>query len=106
MDKQEILELVKSEESNRLEFKEKINDGVLKTISAFANTYGGKVIVGINNKREIKGIKTDDKTCQDIIGRVVNNLGITPNFEIIEEDKKSLLVIEVGKSSIPVSFRA
>jgi len=105
MDKQEILELVKSEEGNRLEFKEKINDGVLKTISAFANTYGGKVIVGINNKREIKGIKTDDKTCQDIIGRVVNNLGITPNFEIIEADKKSLLVIEVGKSSIPVSFR-
>jgi predicted HTH transcriptional regulator len=39
MDRDEILRLLEKEEGNKLEFKEIFNDSVLKTISAFANTY-------------------------------------------------------------------
>ena len=46
MDRGEILRLLEKEEGNKLEFKEIFNDSVLKTISAFANTYGGLIIVG------------------------------------------------------------
>lgn len=104
MDRNEILKLLEKEESHKLEFKERFNDGVLKTISAFANAYGGLIVVGVNKKREIVGIDTDDKNYQKIINRVVNKLGITPNFEIVEMDDRSVLVIEVRKSHIPVSF--
>ena len=44
MDKNEILKLLDREEGNRLEFKERFTDSVLKTIVAFANTYGGLII--------------------------------------------------------------
>lgn len=102
--KDEILKLIEKEEGNKLEFKERFNDGVLKTISAFANTLGGLVVIGVNNKREITGIDIDDKNYQKIINRVVNKLGITPNFEIVEVNGKSVLVIEIRKSYIPISF--
>jgi len=104
MDRTEVLKLIEKEESEMLEFKEIFKDSVLKTISAFANTSGGIIIVGVDNKREIKGVEIDDRTYQSIINKIVNGLGITPNFEIIELDKKFLLVIDVRASSIPVSF--
>jgi len=104
MDTSDFLKLLEEEESNKLEFKEAFSDSVLKTISAFANTYGGVIIVGVNDRREIKGIEINDKTYQGIINSVVNRLGITPDFEIVEVDKKSILVIEVIKSEIPISF--
>jgi len=104
MDRDEILKLLKKEEGNKLEFKEIFNDSVLKTISAFANTYGGLTIVGVNNKREVVGIYVDDKNYQKIINIVINKLGITPDFELIDVDNKSILAIEVRKSYIPVSF--
>jgi ATP-dependent DNA helicase RecG len=104
MDKRELLRLLESGESNRLEFKERFNDSVLKTVSAFANTYGGLIIVGVNNKREIVGINMDDENYQKIINRVVNKLGITPNFEIVEVNDKSIMTIEVNRSYIPISL--
>jgi len=104
MDRSEILKLLEKVEGDRLEFKETFNDGVLKTISAFANTYGGLMVVGVNNKREVVGIDVDDENYQKIINTVVNKLGITPDFEIVEVNDKSILAIEVNKSYIPVSF--
>jgi len=104
MDRDEILRLLEKEEGNKLEFKEIFNDSVLKTISAFANTYGGLIIVGVNNKREVAGIDVDDKNYQKIINIVINKLGITPDFELMDVDNKSILAIEVRKSYIPVSF--
>jgi len=56
----EILELFEEEEGSRLEFKEKFNDGVMKTISAFANTYGGVIIIGVSNGKQIVGIDLND----------------------------------------------
>ncbi len=52
----EILELFEEEEGSSLEFKEKFNDGVMKTISAFANAAGGVIVVGVSNDKEAVGI--------------------------------------------------
>jgi ATP-dependent DNA helicase RecG len=44
-------------ETDNKEFKEKWTDDSLKTICAFANTSGGKLIIGINDKGEIVGVE-------------------------------------------------
>lgn len=47
-------------ESKTLEFKQQLPKGeqLAKTLIAFANTSGGKLIVGVNDERQIVGIKT------------------------------------------------
>ena len=104
MDKDELLKLLRKEEGNKLEFKERFNDSVLESISALANTYGGLIIVGVNKKREIVGVNVDDKNYQRIANRIVDKLGITPDLDRVDVDNKSILAIEVNKSYIPVSF--
>ena len=53
-----ILDEIKNGESKTLELKEKLpdNKSIAKTVIAFANTGGGKIIVGINDKLNITGV--------------------------------------------------
>ena len=44
-------------ESNQLEFKEKVTNTFLKTVVAFSNYYGGKIVFGVNDFGESIGIK-------------------------------------------------
>jgi len=67
MDRDTVISVLKEEESNKLEFKERFSNSVLKTISAFANTYGGLIIVGVNNRREVAGIDADDKNTEKLL---------------------------------------
>jgi len=105
MDKKAILRLITKEEGNELEFKVQFNDSVLKTISAFANTIGGLILIGVNNKKEVVGIDLNDKDFQRISNKVVDELGFTPDFEIANINNKSILIIKVKKSSIPISYK-
>ena len=61
-------------ESKTLELKEILpnNDNIAKTIVAFSNTSGGKLVVGVNDKREITGINNIDIfELQDKISSIV-----------------------------------
>ena len=55
----ELETLVKAGESNKLEFKRKINDveQVLTEMCAFANTTGGTLLIGVNDDGAIPGLK-------------------------------------------------
>ena len=50
MTKEELIKLLASGETEILEFKERPNESFYKTISAFANTKGGTVLLGVNKK--------------------------------------------------------
>jgi len=67
MDRDKIINVLEKEESYKLEFKERFSNSVLKTISAFANTYGSLIIVGVNNRREVVGIDADDKNTEKLL---------------------------------------
>jgi ATP-dependent DNA helicase len=51
-----IKELIKNGESKTLEFKENITDSVINSVVAFANTTGGKILIGISDNGDVKGI--------------------------------------------------
>ena len=92
-------------ETKDVEFKEKFGENMLKTLCAFANTNGGKVILGVDDKGVVKGFKIDNKVLKDITEKIVSALGIHPDIEIKEKDGKPVVIISVKKSNIPVSFR-
>ena len=75
---QEVTELIKSGESDKLEFKstlrtnlhtnevdKKIEHNVLKTISAFLNSNGGTLLIGVSDNGEIIGIEKDNFQSND-----------------------------------------
>ena len=48
-------EIIRSGESETVEFKESFSDAVIETLSAFANASGGMVLVGIADDGTVKG---------------------------------------------------
>jgi len=64
MEKEEILHLIKQGESESIEFKTSFGKEVIESIVAFSNSKGGKVIVGVNDKKNIAGITVSDESIQ------------------------------------------
>ena len=48
------------QETERIEFKERLTDDIYKEIIAFANTDGGTIYVGINDHGEPVGLEDVD----------------------------------------------
>ncbi len=57
-------------ESKTLEFKSRISNTFLKTISAFANYSGGSVIFGVNDDGTVCGLKNPEQACLDIENKI------------------------------------
>jgi len=59
MDIREIKKLVKEGETDTIEFKRKANfpEKIVKEIVAFANTRGGKLLIGVDDDCSVTGIK-------------------------------------------------
>lgn len=55
----ELLKILKDGESTTVEFKETLSKDVVKTVCAFANTKGGKILVGVKDDGTPVGIRSD-----------------------------------------------
>ena len=100
----DINQVLKSTESTRIEFKERINKSLFQTISAFANREGGEIYIGINDKKELKGFKLNNEELTILTNRIVNKLGIHPQIEHLKIKDKDILRILVNKSDLPISY--
>jgi len=97
MNKQEVLDLIKTGEGYTLEFKESLNNKEIgKSICAFANSDGGKIILGITDKGEIKGISKSNRLDSEIqtIARNIDP-SLIISFELI--DNIGVIYVPVGK---------
>ncbi len=90
-------------ESNTLEFKRELprNDQIIKTIIAFCNTHGGRLILGVTDTRHIIGLSdsTIEKTMEIIDQSIFDACSphIIPRLYIQRFEDKSVLVIEVSE---------
>lgn len=56
-------------ENATTEFKENFDQEAIETAAAFANTDGGTVLIGVTDRREIKGITIGKETLRDFSNR-------------------------------------
>jgi len=92
-------------ENQNIEYKSNWRDEHLKTISAFANTNGGKLFIGMDNNGIPIGIEGNlPKLLEDIPNKIKNRLGIIPSVEHIIEKNKNIICITIKPSNIPVSY--
>jgi ATP-dependent DNA helicase RecG len=100
-----ISELIKEAENQFIELKEQFSEGVLKTISAFANTSGGVILIGVNDDKEVVGVNLKVGEFEDIINKIENAIGFHPEIKVVQFKGKELIRIDVKKSSIPIKYK-
>lgn len=124
---QKILKLIKKGENEKMEFKEtlrlnihtnsydkQMGHSVLKSITAFLNTKGGILLVGVSDDGEIKGIEREDFKNNDRFLLYFNNLfkkhignEFIPfiSYDIIKISNKSVFKVECNKSNKEVFLK-
>lgn len=124
---EEILKLIKKGEGEKIEFKstlrtnlhtkefdKKIELSVLKTITAFLNSDGGTLLIGVSNNREILGIEQDkfentDKFNLHLTNLIKEKIGKKHLHLIKIQDVlvegKTIVKINCEKSKTPVFLR-
>lgn len=70
------------EESQDIEYKESWKDEYLKWICGFANAHGGRIFIGINDEKEVVGIKNSKQLMEDIPNKIVTTLGIVSDVNL------------------------
>ena len=87
-------------ESSDLEYKETISNSFLKTVSAFANYSGGKIIFGINDNGETVGLAGDlIQHCLSIENMINDNLRPVPRFRLQIHQQAKTIELNVGEGS-------
>nr|QNO49713.1 hypothetical protein BFOKDAJI_00014 [Methanosarcinales archaeon ANME-2c ERB4]QNO49741.1 hypothetical protein BFOKDAJI_00043 [Methanosarcinales archaeon ANME-2c ERB4] len=96
-------QLVTMPEGKTLEFKRDISapKNILKTLVAFANAAGGRLLIGIeDDSREVLGVEDpldeEERVCNLIADSIEPRL--VPNVELISLEDKTLLRVEVYPS--------
>lgn len=91
--------LAAGEESARVEFKERFTNKVGRTLSAFANTQGGSVYLGVSDVGKVVGVENINKLKSDVQHLVANckpRIVVSIRKEIIaKHSSKPILVITV-----------
>ena len=90
---EELVDVVKTGEGYTIELKESLSNNIGKDICAFANSSGGRIIIGVEDRtREIRGCmltNSDKSRIQDIARNM------SPSFSVQIEQIKNLVVIYV-----------
>lgn len=94
----------KNFESQATEFKSSWRDEYLKWICAFANTEGGQLIVGVDDKGNPVGVENSKKLLEDLPNRCRDILGIIPSVKLEKKKGKDIITIEVKHSYAPISY--
>jgi predicted HTH transcriptional regulator len=111
MDLKELRTLISRGENIHLEFKLKTNhpDKIAREIVAFANTEGGKLLIGVADDKEIKGLKYAEED-QFLLEKAITSLISPPiDYKIetlkVDHDKEILIfTINASKSEIHSLF--
>jgi ATP-dependent DNA helicase RecG len=92
-------------EDQHTEFKESWNDDYMRTLAAFANSEGGTLIVGKNDKGDIIGIDNSKYLLENLPNKINQKLGIYPNVKIVDWNGLKQIEIHVSSYNAPISFK-
>ena len=94
-----LKQLIESGESETLEFKKSTGEWkeIIETISAFANTRGGIILIGIDEEKRICGVSIGKGTIEDLTNKIVNNTEpkIYPEIGIQSLNDRTIIYIKV-----------
>ncbi|MCC5842251.1 MAG: putative DNA binding domain-containing protein, partial [Opitutales bacterium] len=91
--------LIRKPEGKTLEFKQDLSSPrpLLKTLVAFANSSGGRLILGVSDDRRVMGVEKPLDEEERLASLIADGISprLVPNIELITVEKKTLIVVEV-----------
>jgi len=104
-----LVELLKRAEGKTLEFKREVStpDGAIKTIVAFANTAGGTLIIGVEDKSRRVGGVPDPRALEERLANLISDLivpRLVPDVEILPWRRTHVVAVEVHASATRPHF--
>lgn len=75
-------------ESESVEFKQQPNAAMYKTLSAFSNTNGGIVLIGVSDTDDVLGCRCENSDLKELADTIISTLGIQSDFDPVELDGK------------------
>ncbi|MCF6365931.1 MAG: ATP-binding protein [Bacteroidales bacterium] len=103
MQKHPIIRLIEEGEHQKLDFKFAVNDSkkIARSLSAFANTDGGKLLIGVKDNGKIAGVKSEEEY---YMIEAASELYTQPKveFETVKHsiEGKQVLEVIINKSNI------
>jgi len=99
------------DESKTLEFKEGTQSltNIIKTVVAFANTAGGIIIIGVQDRtKKIVGVKNALDEEERLISSISDSISpfLIPHVEIQTYRKKELIIIKIAQAAGPYYLKA
>lgn len=99
----DLLDLLKRPEGKTLEFKRDLSspDGALKTIVAFANTAGGTLLLGVEDRKaHIRGIRDALEVEERAANLISDSIAprLAPDIEVLPWRRTQVLAIQVHPS--------
>ncbi len=98
-----LYKLIQEGEHQRQDFKYCINDSrkIAKSLVAFANTDGGKLLVGVKDNGKIVGIKTDEEFYMvEAAAKIYSNPPINFSTQQWQVEGKTVLEIQIEPSKM------
>ena len=90
-------------ESKTLEFKRDLSSPspILKTLVAFANTAGGKLVIGISDDKQVIGVENPLDEEERLSSLIADSITprLVPNIELFTVEDKTLLIVELFLSN-------
>jgi len=113
MNEKEIEKLIEKGENQRAEFKKSLaeKNELLETVSAFANTEGGNIYVGVEENKDgsvkkIIEIKIKGRIIENLVNEIKQNTDpvIFPSVKVENIKDKKILLIEIQENPIKPVF--
>ena len=92
-------------ESQNIEYKESWHDEYLKWVCGFANAQGGKIYIGCDDNGNVVGINNSKKLLEDIPNKVRDAMGIIVGVNLLAEDGKEYIEIDVPSYPVGISCK-
>ncbi len=104
----DIRQLIRGSESEKIEFKESFDKETIETAVAFANTKGGIILIGVPDEGKVKGVQIGKETLRGWANQISQSIEprVIPEIKVSEVDGKSVVIIGIKEFPIkPVSVK-
>jgi len=100
MTRKTLKDLIEERENLELKSSLSLMDEIIEAVSAFSNTEGGRVIVGVDNAGRIVGVEIGKGTIENLANRIAQNTDprIHPKISVEEIEGKKIIIIEIKES--------